>query len=330
MTFDDELKRAFDTLSGRLRDELDRQVHAAVEELSVLARRDAEEAASRAAEEASTRAAEAAARAAEQAASVTPAPQLEPVEEPRPHRESTTVVDGMNAIDRARSLGGILDALIAAAADAAGGAGVWLVRNDRLACWRSDRIERSTDDVALDANHVLAQAARTNAPATGDDGFAVPLALAGETVAVLWVPAGAAGHRHDIEALARYAARCLESMTAFKTARALSDGASTVTQQTAAVSRPAPTAAASDDEHASAQRYARLLVSEIKLYHEQAVAEGRRDGDLGTRLGGEIARARAMYDQRVPPRIRDVRDHFHDELVRTLADGDRRLLEART
>ncbi len=89
-------------------------------------------------------------------------------------------------------------------------------------------------------------------------------------------------------------------------------------------------AAGDAEEHVSAQRYARLLVSEIKLYHEDAVIEGRRERDLVTRLGGEIARARAMYEQRVPPTIRQQADHFHDELVRTLANGDATLLELRT
>jgi len=96
-------------------------------------------------------------------------------------------------------------------------------------------------------------------------------------------------------------------------------------------SSPPPAEASGDsEEHVSAQRYARLLVSEIKLYHEEAVIEGRRDRDLATRLGGEIARARVMYEQRVPPNIRRQADHFHDELVRTLADGDASLLELRT
>jgi len=96
-------------------------------------------------------------------------------------------------------------------------------------------------------------------------------------------------------------------------------------------SSPPPAEASGDsEEHVSAQRYARLLVSEIKLYHEEAVIEGRRDRDLATRLGGEIARARVMYEQRVPPNIRQQADHFHDELVRTLADGDASLLELRT
>ena len=68
-------------------------------------------------------------------------------------------------------------------------------------------------------------------------------------------------------------------------------------------------------------------MSEIKLYHEAAVVAGRRDRDLATRLGGEIARARVMYEQRVPSHVRERADYFHDELVRTLANGDASLLE---
>jgi hypothetical protein len=70
-----------------------------------------------------------------------------------------------------------------------------------------------------------------------------------------------------------------------------------------------------------------LIVSEIKLYHEEAVVAGRRERDLATRLGDEIGRARALYEQRVPAHVREHTDYFHDELVRTLANGDPSLLE---
>jgi hypothetical protein len=124
-----------------------------------------------------------------------------------------------------------------------------------------------------------------------------------------------------LEVLTLYAARCLEALTAFKAARALTErpGESDVQP-------PAGGDEANHDE-ASARRYARLLVSEIKLYHESAVVEGRRDRDLATRLGGEIAHARVLYEQRVPPDVRQRVDYFHDELVRTLADGDATILE---
>ena len=128
--------------------------------------------------------------------------------------------------------------------------------------------------------------------------------------------------RDAIEILARYAARCLEALTAFKAARALTERPGGPDGEGAATSDEAIA-----EEDASARRYARLLVSEIKLYHEDAVVDGRRDRDLATRLGGEIARARVLYEQRVPPHVRQRADYFHDELVRTLADGDATLLQ---
>ena len=80
------------------------------------------------------------------------------------------------------------------------------------------------------------------------------------------------------------------------------------------------------EEDASALRYARLLISEIKLYHEDTVNDGRRDSNLLERLGPEIARARRLYEERVPADVRGRADHFGQELVRTLANGDPRLL----
>jgi hypothetical protein len=50
--------------------------------------------------------------------------------------------------------------------------------------------------------------------------------------------------------------------------------------------------------HNDARRFARLLVSEIKLYNEQKVAEGRRGGDLYDRLKEDIDRSRQMYEKR--------------------------------
>ena len=73
-----------------------------------------------------------------------------------------------------------------------------------------------------------------------------------------------------------------------------------------------------------------LDIGEIKMYHETEVAAGRRDGDLATRLGGEIERARSLYEQRVPQHVRLRTDFFQAELVRTLADGDARLLDAKS
>ena len=81
----------------------------------------------------------------------------------------------------------------------------------------------------------------------------------------------------------------------------------------------------SDEErplHNDARRFARLLVSEIKLYNEQKVSEGRNRGDIYERLREDIDRSRQMYDKRVAPPVAARHDYFHQELVNTLAEGD--------
>jgi hypothetical protein len=74
--------------------------------------------------------------------------------------------------------------------------------------------------------------------------------------------------------------------------------------------------------HNDARRFARLLISEIKLYNEQKVAEGRTEHDLYDRLREYIDRSREMYDKRVKAEVASRYDYFHGELVNTLAEGD--------
>jgi hypothetical protein len=74
--------------------------------------------------------------------------------------------------------------------------------------------------------------------------------------------------------------------------------------------------------HNDARRFARLLISEIKLYNEQKVTEGRAEYDLYDRLREYIDRSREMYDKRVKAEVAARYDYFHGELVNTLAEGD--------
>jgi len=74
--------------------------------------------------------------------------------------------------------------------------------------------------------------------------------------------------------------------------------------------------------HNDARRFARLLVSEIKLYNAAKVNDGRRNFDLYDRLKDEIDRSRKVYDKRVAPTVAARFDYFYDELVQTLAEGD--------
>lgn len=74
--------------------------------------------------------------------------------------------------------------------------------------------------------------------------------------------------------------------------------------------------------HNDARRFARLLVSEIKLYNEKKVLEGRQSRDLYQRLQEAIDRSREMYDKRVQPPVAAKFDYFHYELVNSLAEGE--------
>jgi hypothetical protein len=79
-------------------------------------------------------------------------------------------------------------------------------------------------------------------------------------------------------------------------------------------------------KHDEARRFARLLVSEIKLYNEAKVDQGRKNRDLYERLKEDIDRSRQMYDERIADDVRKTSNYFYDELVRILADGDASML----
>ena len=360
MSFDDQLKRAAETLTDRLRAEVGRQVQTVVEELTAAAQTERDRAVAEARQIASRDARgdlEIVVAAARQEAhdeglaagrahghregfgegqrlgiaegreqadrdardTIDAAREFARAEPVADTSATERLADAVRAIGRGRSLTEILDTLVHYAGQESARAGVWLVRGGSLRHWRSTGFEAPHLEVPLKASTALAEAARSNAALSDDDGCAVPIAMNGEVVAVLF--AANPANRDAIDVLTRYGARCLEALTAFKAARAL-------TERPAAPAT-APAAAgdeASAEEDASARRYARLLVSEIKLYHESAVVDGRRDRDLASRLGGEIARARVLYEERVPPTVRQRADYFHDELVRTLANGDATLL----
>jgi hypothetical protein len=74
--------------------------------------------------------------------------------------------------------------------------------------------------------------------------------------------------------------------------------------------------------YAEAKRFARLLISEIKLYNEHHVVEGRQNRDLYLRLKKDIDRSREMYEKRVSPDVARKIDYFHDEIIRILGDND--------
>jgi hypothetical protein len=98
---------------------------------------------------------------------------------------------------------------------------------------------------------------------------------------------------------------------------------SVVAADATAVSPAAPSAA--DGEQAiqqKAQRFARLLVDEIKLYNQAKVAEGRKNKDLYNRLKEAIEKSRATYARRYGNTLAASGDYFQHELIRSLAEDD--------
>ena len=104
------------------------------------------------------------------------------------------------------------------------------------------------------------------------------------------------------------------------------DGGSTQVQPPADHDGPGTAFLASTESdealHEEARRLARLLVSEIKLYNEEVIEEGRRNHDIYERLKDDIDRSRQMYQERIDPRLQGRDDYFYEELVQRLAGGD--------
>jgi hypothetical protein len=259
-------------------------------------------------------------------------------------------------LDDARSLTDVLCILADQTETEIGRAALLLVIGSRLRGWEWRGVAGSDTaiDVPVDPDTVFGRAIATGLPASTSDaplgldgdplaarlamppgrvGLAVPISVGGRAVAILY--ADDAGDRTPIvpsnwpelvEILARHAGRCLELMTISR-ASALVARAQ---EDRAASERPEPeqTLALADEqrEEESARRYARLLISEIKLYNDAAVEHGRTERDLLTRLGPEIERARRLYEEKIPAVVRRRVDCFDEEVVRTLAGGDAGLL----
>jgi hypothetical protein len=373
MAADEHLRRTFDTLAARLRDDISRQLDAVSADLRASLESEQERAVAAAAVEERTRALAQAAEERVRALAVAAEEHEEALDRARGEArdtgrvealelaraeheaadlaESLRLVEAIRAVDRAKSLSEILDTLASCSAREAARVGVLLVRGRHLRAWRfigfGAALDESADyEIPMADAGVIDDAIRTGAAASGDSAahapafasfapgretLALPVTMNGQIVAVLYADQGdreserRRGWPSALEIMTRHAARSLEAITALRAAQVMT-AAGVAQELPAGAPPPAPAASDPAEDVQSARRYARLLISEIKLYHEADVVAGRRDGNLADRLGGEIARARVLYEQRVPARVRQGGDYFHEELVRTLADGDAQLL----
>ncbi len=92
--------------------------------------------------------------------------------------------------------------------------------------------------------------------------------------------------------------------------------------QAAEAAPPPPAVSEDQDVHRKAQRFARLLVDEIKLYNQAKVAEGRKNKDLYDRLKETIEKSRTTYQKRYGSTVAASGNYFQTELIRSLAEDD--------
>ncbi|MDQ2946042.1 MAG: hypothetical protein M3Y27_08890 [Acidobacteriota bacterium] len=78
--------------------------------------------------------------------------------------------------------------------------------------------------------------------------------------------------------------------------------------------------------HLRAQRFARVLVAEMRLYKAQAVKSGRTERDLYKHLQSDIDKGRQTFRNDFLSKSNSMVDYLHLELVRTLANEDAGLL----
>ncbi len=250
----------------------------------------------------------------------------------------------LRRLDGAVTITDALNALLEQATAESTRAALFLVSGDRVKGWRQAGFGVDVSDVDLPLHQAgpLGLAVQTAdavsageyraeesslpswlLPPAGHGAVAVPIVVGGRPVAVLHCD----GHQSPaIEILARHAGRCLEVLT--------------FSRVTAPPARPVSVPSSDEDvrrsgagpesdsarQEESARRYARLLISELKLYNESAVEEGRQHHDLLARLGPEVERARRLYEDKIPAVVPERASWFDEELVRTLAGGDAGML----
>lgn len=276
-------------------------------------------------------------------------PEAQALEREATLASASELLEVTRALDEASSVSAVLDELARGAARFTSRAAVLLCRDGRVHGWTWHGFETAAGSprnytasfAEAGVAGLAAAAGETRTGGHGDAGgvlrlsrpdrvaLAVPLRAGGDVVAVLY--ADNEGERAEaggpdapvvpsawpelIETLARHAGRCLESAIARGLPELVRAGAT---------ERARRRTLTSDDE--AAERYARLLVAEIKLYHEALVDEARRERNLLRRLRPQIERAQQLYEERVAPAVRARTKYFEQELVRTLAGGDPSLL----
>jgi hypothetical protein len=256
-----------------------------------------------------------------------------------------SLLPSIRRMDEARTLTSVLDVLAEGEGSETARTAVFLVGDGQMRLWK--RSGSGWEETEAPPAGLTLPVAETRPVDGQGNGFAAPIRVGNQVVALVYSDDRLAANVLEadareaamarLELLTRHAGRTLEALTAMRTAQLLAanPGAARAARVPAVPVTASRNLAGGGngptmtEDVEAARRYARLLVSEIKLYHEPAVAAGLRGRDLASRLSGEIARARALYHERVPAQLPEAEDVFHAELVRTLAGGDASLFGER-
>ncbi len=96
--------------------------------------------------------------------------------------------------------------------------------------------------------------------------------------------------------------------------------------QTTEIAPVAETPAEENPELKAPRRFARLVATDIRLYNEEAVALGRKNGDLVKRLGDQLGRGKEAYLKRHGELGPLALTLLHEAYVQILAGGDATLI----
>jgi hypothetical protein len=280
------------------------------------------------------------------------------------HRESSSEVlrTVVSSIHEAHSQADILKGLLEGVAKFAARAALFVVRGTTLAGWQARGLaDENIRGTSIDGSRGLASRAirdrsrQSGSIAEFDDAFAhhqgaphdnsctiFPLVVKEKVAAVLYVDSGSkASSAPDyaaVEVLTRFACLWLEHEAGKKQAAsgvegtveaaAPSGGIPSTPATPAATAEPSLGNVAPDEQeiHKKAQRFAKLLVDEIKLYNQAKVAEGKQNRAIYKLLREDIEKSRATYEKRYGATPAASGKYFDSEVVRILADNDRSLL----
>lgn len=268
-------------------------------------------------------------------------------------------------IHDAHSQADILKALLEGAAKFGARVALFVVRGNTLAGWQARGLaDENIRGISIDASKGLASRAiadrsrHSGSIAEFDDAFAqqqgaphdnsctiFPLVVKEKVAAVLYVDSGSkassAADYAAVEVLTRFACVWLEHEAGKRQAAPGAEGSAEASAPASVSSTPvspaatsAPTAERSlgnvpQDEqeiHKKAQRFAKLLVDEIKLYNQAKVAEGKQNRSIYKLLREDIEKSRATYEKRYSATPAASGKYFDSEVIRILADNDRSLL----